>query len=185
MGYAFRIGNAHIIMLNSEEDFRPGSPQAQWLTAELAKVDRKVTPWLIVTIHRPALLSSLYDSDYVMMAALQRDLVPALEAANVDLILSGHHHTYQRMCRFYRGKCVDARDNRGIHYYVMGMGGYPLQEGELPNKPYAQMLDHNNYGVGLLDLVNETHAEVTFVTSAGVRDQQWITRVPETTEIFV
>ena len=42
----------------------------------------------------------------------------------------------------------------------MGMGGYPLQEGELPNKPYAQMLDKNNYGVGLLDLVNETHAEV-------------------------
>jgi len=149
-------------------------------------VDRTVTPWLIVTIHRPALLSSAYSGDYAMMSAIQRDLVPTLEAANVDLILSGHHHTYQRMCRFYRGKCVDAQDNKGIHYYVMGMGGYPLQDDEpLPRESYLQMADQKEYGVGLLDFVNATHAEVTFEASGGVRDRQWLTRVPETLEVLV
>merc|ERR1712216_731717 len=39
--YAFEYGNAHFIMLNSEEEYGPKSRQAVWLRTALTKVDRK------------------------------------------------------------------------------------------------------------------------------------------------
>ena len=55
MYYSFEAGPAHVISLSS---FYPGgfdasSPLTQFLTADLAKVDRSTTPWLIVMIHAP------------------------------------------------------------------------------------------------------------------------------------
>jgi len=51
--YSFNHANVHIVMLSSEHDVEKGSDQLQWLEKDLAGVDRSVTPWLIVTLHRP------------------------------------------------------------------------------------------------------------------------------------
>jgi hypothetical protein len=34
-------------------NFTAGSDQYQWLAADLAQVDRAVTPWLVVCLHAP------------------------------------------------------------------------------------------------------------------------------------
>lgn len=39
--------------VSSEHDIEPGSRQHLWLDADLAAVDRSITPWVIVTAHRP------------------------------------------------------------------------------------------------------------------------------------
>ena len=44
-------------MLSTEHDFSPNSTQYQWLEADLKKVDRRITPWLVVSGHRPMYLS--------------------------------------------------------------------------------------------------------------------------------
>ena len=51
--FAFRAASAHFIALSSYSDFAAGSPQYQWLQRTLAAVDRRATPWLIVSLHAP------------------------------------------------------------------------------------------------------------------------------------
>ena len=40
-------------MMSSEDDFLPGSEQRTWLEQDLLSVDRSVTPWLMLMLHRP------------------------------------------------------------------------------------------------------------------------------------
>ena len=56
--YSYNHGAMHVTCINSEELQTPGSPQAQWLAADLAAVDRAVTPWLIMMQHRPVYSST-------------------------------------------------------------------------------------------------------------------------------
>jgi hypothetical protein len=51
--FAFRAASAHFIALSSYSDFDAGSRQYQWLQRTLAAVDRRATPWLIVSLHAP------------------------------------------------------------------------------------------------------------------------------------
>ncbi|KAG0490714.1 hypothetical protein HPP92_007577 [Vanilla planifolia] len=46
-------GTVHVLMLGSYADFARGSDQYGWLQADLAKVDRARTPWLLAVIHAP------------------------------------------------------------------------------------------------------------------------------------
>lgn len=63
--------------------------------ADLAKVDRKRTPWLIVLLHAP-----WYNSNWAhqgegdsMMASME----PLLYSAHVDMVIAGHVHAYERV----------------------------------------------------------------------------------------
>jgi hypothetical protein len=51
--YSFSVGNVHVVMLSSEHDPSPAAPMGAWLAADLASVDRALTPWVLVGIHRP------------------------------------------------------------------------------------------------------------------------------------
>ncbi|XAR64659.1 Acid phosphatase [Bertholletia excelsa] len=51
--YSFNVAGVHVIMLGSYTDFDAGSEQYKWLEADLAGVDRRETPWLIVLLHAP------------------------------------------------------------------------------------------------------------------------------------
>jgi hypothetical protein len=48
--YSFEV---HIIMLGSYTDFDVDSNRYKWLEADLAQVDRKKTPWILVLLHAP------------------------------------------------------------------------------------------------------------------------------------
>lgn len=64
------------------------------LQADLAKVDREKTPWLLVLLHAPWYNSNWahQGEGYGMMAAME----PLLYAAGVDILLAGHVHAYER-----------------------------------------------------------------------------------------
>jgi acid phosphatase len=66
--------------------------QIQWLKQDLARVDRKKTPWVIAMSHRP-----MYSTE---VAAYQANIRNAFEAilldAGVDMYLAGHIHWYER-----------------------------------------------------------------------------------------
>ncbi|GMY27250.1 purple acid phosphatase 22-like [Fagus crenata] len=51
--YSFEVVGTHIRMLGSYTDFDVDSAQYQWLEADLAQVDRKKTPWILVLLHAP------------------------------------------------------------------------------------------------------------------------------------
>ena len=46
--------------MSTEHDFRIGSEQYAWLDADLALVNRELTPWVIFGGHRPMYVNSGY-----------------------------------------------------------------------------------------------------------------------------
>lgn len=85
--YSFEVGNVHIAMLSSEHDPSLGAPMGDWLRADLASVDRTVTPWLLVAIHRPLYETEQYPSDFAVAQGFRGLLEPALLEAGVDVVV--------------------------------------------------------------------------------------------------
>jgi hypothetical protein len=51
--YSFSTGLAHFIVLSSYSVSNSSSEQFAWLKADLAEVNRTITPWIVVTMHCP------------------------------------------------------------------------------------------------------------------------------------
>ena len=111
--YSYNYGSVHTVVISGEHDLRPGSIQYKWLERDLASVDRAITPWLIVECHRP-----MYNTEYTsnIMSGItfekavgrhiRQELEDLLYVYNVDIFLSGHYHSYLRLCDgLYRSKC--------------------------------------------------------------------------------
>ena len=114
--YSYSIGSWRVLSLNSEAPSDPGSPQGEWLRNELA-TDRSACT--LAYWHRP-LFSSGKIGDNVDM----RELWRTLYAANVDVVINGHDHLYER----FAPQDPDGRPDsvRGIREFIVGTGGAPL-----------------------------------------------------------
>ena len=80
--------------------------QRAWLDAELAASG---TSWKICFMHHPLYTSGRYRSS---ARALRVSLEPLLVNRDVDVVLSGHEHVYERI-----------RPQHGISYFTSGSGG--------------------------------------------------------------
>eukprot|EP00698_Gefionella_okellyi_P007117 TRINITY_DN1734_c0_g1_i1.p1 TRINITY_DN1734_c0_g1~~TRINITY_DN1734_c0_g1_i1.p1 ORF type:complete len:606 (+),score=69.93 TRINITY_DN1734_c0_g1_i1:44-1861(+) len=69
--YSFDQRNVHVIQLSTEHNFTMGSPQMQWLWKDLQAVNRTLTPYVILTGHRPMYTSQMYEGDYVVSEHMQ------------------------------------------------------------------------------------------------------------------
>ena len=93
--YSFDYGQIHFINLNSNDIDRSSNGQmANWLKNDLNSSKLR---WKIVYWHHPPYSKSSHDSDTeIELIEMRQNIVPILEQANVDLVLSGHSHTYER-----------------------------------------------------------------------------------------
>jgi hypothetical protein len=97
--YAFDYANVHFVCLDSHDSDRaPGGDMLDWLTLDLAAT---VQPWIIAFWHHPPYTKGSHDSDSISdsggrMRDMRENVLPILEAAGVDLVLSGHSHIYER-----------------------------------------------------------------------------------------
>ena len=144
--YSFDQGLVHIAVLSSEH---PAAEQVAWLQADLKAVNRNATPWIIVAQHRPMYVTGIDGSafawrkgeDYAVAARMRQAYEPVLARWRVDLVLAGHHHSYQRTCPILNMTCApqvaaSRRTQRretgsGAHleyhgpvHVIVGMGGY-------------------------------------------------------------
>jgi acid phosphatase type 7 len=104
--YSFDYGNVHFVCLESTTaSFRAkeGS-MISWLRRDLAANTKK---WTVVYFHHPPYTKGSHDSDHeVELVEMRRNVVPVLEQYQVDLVLSGHSHSYERsfMLKGHLGK---------------------------------------------------------------------------------
>ncbi|CEG46928.1 RxLR-like protein [Plasmopara halstedii] len=162
--YSFQVGLTHHIVLSSEHRCTSGSSMRKWLERELEQyVDRNVTPWLIVHLHRPLYCSEMYEADN-NVAKILRDCFEDLFATNnVDFVFSGHYHAYERTFPVYHGICQehDQKAQAPIHIMI-GSGG-----AELDDISYFQSFwsrsRQQEYGYGRLHIYNASHARFEFV----------------------
>lgn len=112
------IGAVHLITLNSYAGSSNTSLQYQWLVQYLeTSINRARTPWVIVQVHTP-----LYNSNngHWMEGELMRlSIEPLLYSYGVDVVLSGHVHSYERTAPVYNNIPTTC----GTVHLVIGDGG--------------------------------------------------------------
>ena len=97
--YAIDYANIHLVMLDTQDSsLNPDSDMLTWLKEDLAQNTKQ---WLIVAFHHPPYSKGTHNSDNRKdsdgrMVKVRKNLLPILEAAAVDLVLSGHSHMYER-----------------------------------------------------------------------------------------
>lgn len=93
--YSFDFANIHFVSLNIYNiDFNVGSTVHSWLVADLAA---NQSEWTIVYLHFPPYSRGGRDSDVDFWMVKVRTLYnPVFEEGGVDLVLTGHSHTYER-----------------------------------------------------------------------------------------
>ena len=93
--YSFNYGNIHFIVLNSQDVSRAvGSPMLNWLEADL---QASTAEWNIAFWHHPPYTKGSHDSDTeTQLIDMRQNVLPILENHGVDLVLTGHSHSYER-----------------------------------------------------------------------------------------
>lgn len=97
--YAIDYGNIHLVMLDTQDSsLKPDGDMLTWLREDLAQNTKQ---WLIAAFHHPPYTKGSHNSDNRKdsngrMARIREHVLPILEAAAVDLVLSGHSHMYER-----------------------------------------------------------------------------------------
>jgi hypothetical protein len=93
--YSFDYANIHFICLESFETNRAtGGPMMTWLQNDANSTNQ---PWIIAFWHHPPYTKGSHDSDTeIELMEMRQNALPILEQAGVDLVLTGHSHSYER-----------------------------------------------------------------------------------------
>lgn len=93
--YSFDYGHIHFVCLDSyDSDRSSNGAMATWLQNDLASTTQE---WLIAFWHHPPYSKGSHDSDSeTALVEMRERFLPILEDYGVDLVLSGHSHSYER-----------------------------------------------------------------------------------------
>jgi hypothetical protein len=156
--YSFELGEWHAVALNSLVPVNDGSAQAQWLRGDLAMSHSKCT---IAYWHYPLFTSGPNGSQTQM-----RDFWRILYGADVDIVVNGHDHLYER---FAPQNPDGGRDDaRGIREFIVGTGGASLYN-FVTASANSEARISNTYGVLKLTLQSGSY-QWEFIPVSGQSD---------------
>ena len=127
--YSYDLGSWHLVVLNSDcwrvDGCAIDDPQAVWLRGDLEKSGTLCT---IAYWHRPPFSSGRYGDPAATMRV--RPLWQVLNEEGVDILLTGHEHSYERFAPM--NTAGERDDTRGVRLFVVGTGGGNLRSFENP-----------------------------------------------------
>ncbi len=97
--YSFDYANIHVVVLDSQSSrIQKNSRMLRWLKKDLAATSQQ---WLVAIFHHPPYTKGTHNSDnladsFSRMQNIREFILPVLEKAGVDVVLSGHSHMYER-----------------------------------------------------------------------------------------
>ncbi|QUC20484.1 uncharacterized protein UV8b_04725 [Ustilaginoidea virens] len=181
--YSFEYGMAHVVMINTETDFDRapdgvdgatklrmgpfGAPnqQLQFLEADLASVDRTVTPWVIVSGHRP-----WYSAGTETCKPCQDAFERLMYKYGVDLGVFGHVHNSQRFMPVYNGVADPAgmRNPKAPMYIVAGGAGSieGLAAFAPVKPPFTAFAYNDNFAYASISFLDRNNLRVVFRRSS-------------------
>jgi hypothetical protein len=188
--YSFDYGDAHFLCLDSNTYVDPTDPGwHDYIDADLGGTDAR---WKFVVFHHPSFNVGLehYKEQHM------RVLSPAFEAHNVDFVLHGHEHNYQRTRplrfapagpghaanrggkdRFVPGTfTVDTRFDGhavthadGVQYITTGAGGKHLYESDFTDVPERWLRDEDGRVAYVARMISDRHSFTAFdIDAAGI-----------------
>lgn len=146
--YDFVLGDWLVIVLNTGTEsatfIEAGSPQEQWLRAELASHTQAC---VVALFHHPQ-FSTVTGRPFVRPETTP--LWNALYEYGADLVLNGHDHTFQRYAPMKPDGTLDAA--HGIRQITVGTGGGEGLYGFGPSVPQLEVRNNDTFGVLKLTL---------------------------------
>ena len=163
--YSYDVGGWHVISLNSELFFGRSNPseataQEEWLRKDLAGHRVLCT---LAYFHRP-----LFSSGEGSPTQQVRGLWQILYDAGADVILSGHHHHYERFLPQTPSGVADVRN--GIEEIIAGTGGGKLRGVHNPLAYNSVTEIHGRFGVLKLMLGSGEYSHAFIDTDGRVWD---------------
>jgi acid phosphatase type 7 len=142
--YSFDLDEWHIVAYNSVIDISEGSPQLEWLRADL---QASPTKCILAYGYLPR-FSSGWHGDEPKMGPMWS----IFYEFGVDVVLSGHDHHYERFAPLDPDRTID-RDN-GVRQFIVGTGGRRLRpiETVTSGSEFRLTDDLGNRGVIAIDL---------------------------------
>lgn len=136
--YSFSYGDADFFMVDSNRKVDSESEQYRWLETQLAASS---ATWKFVCHHHPPYSSDendygdLWKTNKSTRGDLRvRQLVPLYEKYGVDIVWTGHIHSYERTWPIKENQAVEAG---GTIYVITGGGGGGLETAG-PFRPFFQ-----------------------------------------------
>lgn len=178
--FSFEYGMAHITMIDTETDFEDApdsagassglktgpfgsvNQQLQFLEADLASVDRTVTPWLIVAGHRP------WYTTGEACKSCQVAFENLLYKYGVDMAVFGHVHNSQRIVPIFNGTADPngLQDPKAPYYIVAGGAGNIEGLNKINVKPsYIAWAFDSDFAYSTLSILDKNHLKVDFIRS--------------------
>jgi hypothetical protein len=147
--YSYDLGAWHVVVLNSDcwrvGGCSPDDPQGQWLRDDLAASPARCT---LAYWHRPPFSSGRYgepqDTERV------RPLWEIVYELGVDVLLTGHEHSYERFAPMNADG--DRDEEQGVRLFVVGTGGGNLRNFKYDPLPTTEARDAETWGVLKLTL---------------------------------
>ncbi|KAJ5227402.1 uncharacterized protein N7469_007408 [Penicillium citrinum] len=181
--YSFEYGLVHVTMIDTETDF-PDAPdgtdgsakldsgpfgkagqQLKFLEADLASVDRTVTPWVVVAGHRPWYSTGFGNTCDSCQAAFEN----LLYKYGVDIGVFGHVHNSQRFLPVVNGTADPngMKNPKAPLYIVAGGAGNIEGLSNVGSKPdYTEFVYADDYSYASLTFVDEQNLKVDFIRSS-------------------
>lgn len=157
--YSYDLDQWHVVVLNSmcEEvgGCQDDSPMLAWLEEDLTANPKTCT---VAYWHHPLFSSGEHGNNANMRPAWD-----ALYAANVDVVVNGHDHDYERFAP--QDPTGTADSEQGIRQFVVGTGGASLRSFE-KIKSNSEIRNADTYGVLKLAL-HSTGYDWEFLPVAG------------------
>ena len=112
-------GNVYVAVVNYSGSAGDMKTAMEWMVQDAQASD---AAWKILTVHQPAYYTNASGGNAPMTAYIPA----AAEAAGIDVVFSGHDHSFARTNPLKGGE-IDAED--GVYYYICGSSGeksYPV-----------------------------------------------------------
>ena len=182
--YSFEYGMVHVVMFDTETDFAdaPDAPggsagldsgpfgtpnqQLEFLEADLASVDRAVTPWLVVGGHRPWYSTGGSSN---ICSSCQTAFEDLLYKYGVDLAIFGHVHNSQRFVPVYQGIADPNGMNDPIAPMYIVAGGAGNIEGLSSvgsNVSYNAFAYAADFSYATMTFLDSNNLQVNFIRSS-------------------
>ena len=148
--FAFDYGNSRFIFLDSETSTSSSPEQYNWLQAELSRPETQQAAFRIVCFHRPPYVNVWNGGGYTGEPFARTDWVPLFTQKNVDIVISGHQHSYQR------------GTTNGVVYIVSGGGGGALDTQVVAAWPFTGLVEWSKYHFDIMEVNGPTLSWETF-----------------------
>ncbi len=168
--YAFDYGNSRFIFLDTEASTGASPEQYAWLVHELSRPEIQNAAFRIVSFHKPPYVNLWNGGGYTGEGWVRDDWMPLFQQYNVDMIINGHAHNYNRGV------------TNGITCLIVGGGGGALDTERVAYWPLFTV-EYSVYHYGLMEVRGNTltwnaydttgHAIDTFILQSRVPVLEW------------